>query len=230
MALVFYRDSTYVFEHDSQQSTIDEPQTAFMKEPQKTPDDLDFAHPEVVAQLWDAFYERLRGAVRHRVREIRRPVASESEVALSAFNSFLNRARDGQFPELANQDEMWKLLKTIAIRKSNDLRKNLRAQKRGGHQAVYNQADLSADSDAPDAGINAATVDQPSPSLQSEISDLFSTLLERLPDDRHRDVILLKLQGASIALIAEHLNTTTRTVQRLIRSIELDWKSEFLRS
>lgn len=199
-----------------------------MSEPRQTPADLDFEHPEVVAQLWDAFYERLRGAVRHRVRQIQRPVASESEVALSAFNSFINRAQDGQFRELANEDELWRLLKTIAIRKTNDLRKNLRAQKRGGQQAVYNQADLTPDSVMPAMGVDAAACDQPGPSMESEISDLFNKLLENLPDDRHRDVILLKLQGASVALIAEHLETTTRTVQRLIKRIESEWQADFL--
>lgn len=201
-----------------------------MSDQQEKPAQMDFAEPEVVADLWDAFYERLRIAVRQRVRDIRRPVASESEVALSAFNSFLNRAQDGQFPDLADQDELWRLLKTIAIRKANDLRKNLRAKKRGGDRAVYNQADLAGDSQAPAAGVNAAKDDQPAPSLEMEVSDLFNTLLESLPDDRHRDVILLKLQGASVALIAEHLETTTRTVQRLIKKIEERWQADLLDS
>ncbi len=178
--------------------------------------------------LWDAFYQRLRLTVRDRVRSIRRPVASESEVALSAMNSFLNRARDGQFQNLADEDELWRLLKTIAIRKTNDLRKNLRALKRGGERAVYNQADLSDDSSTPSAGIDAVAGVDESPTLDTEISDLFNTLLAKLPDDRHRDLILLKLQGASIAMIAEHLATTTRTVQRMIKKIEDDWQTGFL--
>ncbi|MEM1227104.1 MAG: ECF-type sigma factor [Planctomycetota bacterium] len=192
------------------------------------PVESDFANPEAAAELWDAFYERLRATIRQRVREIHRPVASESEVALSAFQSFLHRAQNGQFPDLANQDELWRLLKTIAIRKTNDLRKNLRAQKRGGHQALYNQSDLAGDSTAPPAGVAAAASDDPAPSLDLEVSELFNQLMESLPDDRHRDVILLKLQGASIALIAEHLVTTTRTVQRLLKKIEHQWKIDLL--
>ena len=166
--------------------------------------------------------------MRDRVRGIRRPVASESEVALSAMNSFINRARDGQFENLADEQELWRLLKTIAIRKTNDLRKNLRAQKRGGNQAVYNQADLSDDSTAPLAGVDAATDNSGCPTLETELSELFNLLLEKLPDERHRDVILLKLQGASVAMIAEHLGTTTRTVQRMIKKIEEDWQTDFL--
>lgn len=194
------------------------------------PLDLDFGEPEVAQALWDAFYSRLCSAVRPRVRDIRRPVASESEVALSAFNSFLQRAKDGQFPDLANQDELWRLLKTIAIRKANNLRKNLRAQKRGGDHVVFNQADLAGDSETRQAGIEAARGNGETPSFELEISDLFNSLLEKLPDDRHRDVILLKLQGAPVSLIAEHLSTTTRTVQRLLKKIEEDWQNALLDS
>jgi DNA-directed RNA polymerase specialized sigma24 family protein len=183
-----------------------------------------------VEELWDAFYQRLRLAVRERVRNIRRPVASESEVALSALASFVQRAKDGQFPALADQDELWRLLKTIAIRKTNDLRKNLRAQKRGGQHVVYNQADLAGDSIAPPAGVDAAPGTEESPSLELEISDLLQSLLAQLPDDRHRDIILLKLQGASVAMIAEQLSTTTRTVQRMIKKIEGEWQTDLLRT
>ncbi|WP_197454149.1 ECF-type sigma factor [Stieleria varia] len=190
-----------------------------------TPDPMDFTHPDAAKKLWETFYHRLCLAVRQRVRNIRRPVASESEVALSAINSFFNRARDGQFPDLADEEELWRLLKTIAIRKTNDLRKHLRAQKRGGNHVVYNQSDLD-DEDAPLAGVDAASGREITPALEAELSDLMQVLLERLPDDRHRDVILLKLQGASVPTIAEHLSTTTRTVQRMIKKIEAEWQSD----
>lgn len=191
---------------------------------------MDFSQPETAEKLWDAFYLRLRMAVRDRVRGIRRPVASESEVALSAMNSFINRARDGQFQNLADEDELWRLLKTIAIRKTNDLRKNLRAQKRGGDHAVYNQADLSDESSTPPAGVDAATDGGSCPTLETELSEMFTLLLNRLPDERHRDLILLKLQGASTAMIAEHLGTTTRTVQRMLKQIEAEWQMDCLGS
>lgn len=194
-----------------------------------SPDPLDFAHPDAAEKLWDAFYHRLKLAVRHRVRDIRRPVASESEVALSAMNSFFNRGKDGQFPELADEEELWRLLKTIAIRKTNDLRKHLRAQKRGGNHAVFNQAEL-ADEDSPAAGVDAASTGEITPALEAELSDLMQVLLERLPDDRHRDVILLKLQGATAPMIAEHLSTTTRTVQRIIKKIQSEWQSDLFDS
>jgi len=184
-----------------------------------------FEDADYVQQLWEQFYPRLRTSISDRVRAIRRPVASDSEIALSAFHSFVQRAREGQFPKLADQDQVWLLLRTIAIRKANDHRKSLRAKKRGGEHRVYGQADMAGESD-PGSGVDAAVGSQPAPSLDVEVAELFNSMRDNLPDDRHRDVLLLKLQGASITEIAKCLATSTRTVQRLLRKIEEDWRAE----
>ncbi len=180
-----------------------------------------------IEELWNLYYSKLKIAVAGRVSAIRRPVANESEIALSAFHSFVQRARAGQFPDLVDQDEMWKLLKTIAIRKANDTRKELRAKKRGGDMTILGQSDLSADDDR-FGGINDAVANVDSPSLDAEVSDLFNSLMAKLPDDRHRNAVLLKLQGAPVVTIADCLATSTRTVQRLLKQIEQRWQAELL--
>ena len=181
-----------------------------------------------VEELWKQYYTKLKMAVAGRVNGIRRPVANESEIALSAFHSFVQRAQAGQFPDLADHDALWRLLKTIAIRKANDTRKKLRALKRGGNQVIYGQSDLAQD-DQRLTGVDAAAATVDSPSLDAEVSDLFNSLMAKLPDDRHRDAILLKLQGAPVATIAECLETSTRTVHRLLKQIEEEWQSDLLK-
>jgi len=178
-----------------------------------------------VEELWNQYYARLKIAVASRVNAIHRPVANESEIALSAFHSFVQRARAGQFPDLADHDAMWKLLKTIAIRKANDLHKQLKAKKRGGDRAIFGQADLTPDNRRA-VGIETAISDVDPPSLEAEVSDLFNSLMAKLPDNRHRDAVLLKLQGAPVASIADCLETSTRTVQRLLKQIEIRWRRE----
>jgi DNA-directed RNA polymerase specialized sigma24 family protein len=180
-----------------------------------------------IEDLWNQYYPKLKIAVAGRVAAIRRPVANESEIALSAFHSFVQRARAGQFPDLADQDAMWRLLRAIAIRKANDMRKHLRAKKRGGDQTILGQADLSSD-DKRYGGVETAIADVDPPSLDAEISDLFNSLMAKLPDDRHRDTVLLKLQGAPVVTIADCLGTSTRTVQRLLQRIEKRWQEELL--
>lgn len=178
-----------------------------------------------IEELWSQYYSKLKIVVAGRVQAIRRPVASDSEIALSAFHSFVQRARAGQFPDLADQDAMWRLLKTIAIRKANDTRKQLRAKKRGGDQTILGQTDLVSGDDRY-AGIDTAIANVEPPSLDAEVSDLFNSLMAKLPDDRHRDAVLLKLQGAPVVTIANCLETSTRTVQRLLKQIEQRWQAE----
>lgn len=186
-----------------------------------------FEDPAFVEQLWDAFYPRMKLAVLSRVRSIQRPVADESGIALSAFHSFIQHARNGKFPNLVDQDEMWRLVKRIAIRKTSDVRKNLLAQKRGGGAIVVGQSDFS-DESGQLQGIDLASDPHGDPSESAEVADLLNTMLQRLPDDKHRDVILLKLQGASVVTIAECLGTTTRTIQRILKKIEQSWQSVLL--
>jgi len=187
----------------------------------------DFDDPAFIEELWDAFYPRVKLAVLSRVRSIQRPVADESGIALSAFHSFIENARNGKFPNLVDQDEMWRLVKRIAIRKTSDVRKNLLAQKRGGGAIVFGQSDFSDDSGL-SQGIHSASDRHGEPSEPVEVADLLNTMLQRLPDARHRDVILLKLQGASVVTIAECLGTTTRTIQRILKKIEQSWQSVLL--
>jgi hypothetical protein len=187
----------------------------------------DFEDPVFIEQLWDAFYPRMKLAVLSRVRSIQRPVADESGIALSAFHSFIQHARNGKFPNLVDQDEMWRLVKRIAIRKTSDVRKNLLAQKRGGGAIVVGQSDFS-DESGQLQGIDLASDPHGDPSESVEVADLLNKMLQRLPDDKHRDVILLKLQGASVVTIAECLGTTTRTIQRILKKIEQSWQSVLL--
>jgi len=187
----------------------------------------DFDDPAFIEELWDAFYPRVKLAVLSRVRSIQRPVADESGIALSAFHSFIENARNGKFPNLVDQDEMWRLVKRIAIRKTSDVRKNLLAQKRGGGAIVFGQSDFSDDSGL-SQGIHSASDRHGEPSEPVEVADLLNTMLQRLPDARHQDVILLKLQGASVVTIAECLGTTTRTIQRILKKIEQSWQSVLL--
>ena len=189
-------------------------------EEQKLQSDLS---DDYVAELWEKYYGRLKNSISDRVKRIRRPVASDSEIALSAFNSLVKGVKEGKFPELENESEMWRLLKTIAIRKANDTHKHLWASKRGGKVGALGQADTENSERA--GAIDGAPAQQGQGS-ELEVEEMLSNLLERLPNDKYRDVVVLKLQGLNTLGIAEHLGTTTRTVQRMLNSVRSEWEDE----
>src|SRR5262245_58193285 len=53
---------------------------------------------EAVRLLWQRYYPRLVGLARKRLQAVPRRAADEEDAALSAFNSFCQRAEQGQFP------------------------------------------------------------------------------------------------------------------------------------
>lgn len=175
---------------------------------------------ERVQMLWDKFYIPLKQSISARVKKIRRPVANDSEIALSAFNSLIQGAREGRFPDLNEESGLWKLLRVIALRKANDAQKRLWAEKRGGMVGPIGQhhAELGEP-----AAINTVPATAPGPDANLRAEELIATLLESLPNEKHRNVILLKLSGADNIEIAENLNTTTRSVQRTLQTAREHW-------
>jgi hypothetical protein len=49
-------------------------------------------------KLWERYFRCLVGLARKRLRGVPRSAADEEHVALSAFDSFFGRAREGRFP------------------------------------------------------------------------------------------------------------------------------------
>src|SRR3954469_11973834 len=84
-----------------------------------------------VQPLWERYFPRLVTLARARLRGAPRRVADEEDVALSAFDSFCRRAKQGRFPQLLNRDELWHLLVVLAARKAVDLARRENRQKRG---------------------------------------------------------------------------------------------------
>src|SRR5436190_3151117 len=88
--------------------------------------------PAAVQKIWEAYFPRLVGLARKRLRESPRRAADEEDVALSAFDSFCEGAARGRFPQLTDRDDLWHVLVTITARKALQLIRHEQRQKRGG--------------------------------------------------------------------------------------------------
>src|SRR5476649_2767460 len=87
-----------------------------------------------VQPLWERYFARMVELARARMRaSSRRDAASDEEdAALSAFDSLCAGLARGQFPQLSDRDDLWRLLVVITTRKvMAQTRRQLR-QKRGG--------------------------------------------------------------------------------------------------
>ncbi len=181
--------------------------------------------PAAVGPLWATYFTRLTAAARARLRAAPRGRADEEDVALSAFDSFCRRAERGQFPDLDDRDDLWRVLLTIADRKAAQLARDETRLKRGGGRVVAASALDVGNSGADVLGAVAGT--EPSPEFAAEVSEEVGRLLALLSDEgRLREVAIWKLEGYTNAEIATKLDRSEVTVERKLNLIRKKWNAE----
>ena len=82
---------------------------------------------------------------------------------------------------------------------------------------------LSEIDDLGAAGINAVVGDQAPPDELAEVSESCAQLLDAIPDETMKKIVLLKFQGAKNGDIADELKCTRRTVERKLERIRRIW-------
>jgi DNA-directed RNA polymerase specialized sigma24 family protein len=170
-------------------------------------------------QLWEAYFGRLVGLARVRLRGISGRMADEEDVALSAFESFYRRAEEGRFPQLEDRDDLWQLLFVLTVRKAVNLVQYQGRKSRGGGR-VQSLADLDV------LDTQAILGAEPSPELAAQMTEECQRLLARLPDETLRSVALWKMEGYTNNEIAARLGCVPHTVERKLRSIRNVWSDE----
>jgi RNA polymerase sigma-70 factor (ECF subfamily) len=145
---------------------------------------------------------RLPGALRGKV--------DPEDIVQSVFRSFFRRQVEGRF-QLKNWDRLWSLLTVLAARKC-------------GHRLrefLTDRRDVARECPGPDDS-NASTWQPadpaPSPAEALVLQETVQELLARLTE-REKAVVLLRLEGWSVAEIAERLCCSERTVLRYLETV-----------
>jgi DNA-directed RNA polymerase specialized sigma24 family protein len=170
-------------------------------------------------QLWEAYFGRLVGLARARLKNTVRRVADEEDVALSAFDSFFRRAERGQFPQLQDRDDLWQLLFVLTVRKAINLVHYQGRKSRGGGR-VQSLQDLEA------LGADQILGTEPSPELAAQMTEECQRLLAKLGDETLRAVALWKMEGYTNVEIAAKLGCVEQTVERKLRAVRQAWSNE----
>ncbi|HEX4000721.1 MAG TPA: ECF-type sigma factor [Pirellulales bacterium] len=187
---------------------------------------LSDGNSQAAQAIWNQYFERLTHFARKKFERLPCRVADEEDVALSALNSLCRGAAAGRFPQLADRQDLWRLLVTIAARKVYGQMRRQRAGKRGGGkvrgESVFMQAD--GDDDAP--GIEQALGREPSPELANMVAEDCQRLLDSLEDATLRQIALLKLEGYTNEEISTRLECVPRTVERKLERIREKWAKD----
>ena len=169
--------------------------------------------------LWEAYFGRLVGLARGRLRGRVRVTADEEDVALSAFDSFFRRAARRDFPQLHDRNDLWQLLFVLTVRKAINLVHHHGAKSRGERRSTEPRRP-GRPRGGGDHGIGA------SPELAAQMAEQCRNLLDRLADESLRAVALWKMEGYTNREIASKLGCVEQTVERKLRSIRQVWSCE----
>ncbi len=171
--------------------------------------------------LWEAYFGRLVVMARRKLGGRPPAVADEEDAALSAFDSFCRRARDGRFPDLNDRDDLWQILLMLTVRKAVNLLRRQGRLKRGGGQ-VKRASELSADDDV----LAEVLGREPTPELAAQAAEEVGRLLDGLGDAELRAIAVAKMEGLTNAEVAERTGRSLATVERKLSLIRKRWERE----
>ena len=176
-----------------------------------------------IQEVWDRYFSRLVELARQRLRGAPRQAADEEDVALSAFDSFCRRAAQGQFPRLADRDDLWQVLVMLTLRKAIDLVEHERASKRGGG-TVLSASTLAGQDSSDVVAFTGLVSREPDPAFAAEVAENYQRLLAALGDPVLRELAIAKMEGASNQEVARRLGVSLPTVERKLRRIRTIWE------
>jgi DNA-directed RNA polymerase specialized sigma24 family protein len=178
--------------------------------------------------LWERYFTKLVTVARTKLRRMRRTTADEDEedAALSAFNSFCAGAALGKFPQLADRDDLWRLLVVITARKAMAQANRQGRQKRGGGRVVEEAVLFGrglGDADGSIAGLERIAADGPTPEFAAMMAEECRRLLDALDDESLKQVAVSRMEGYNNDEIADQLGCARRTVARRLDLIRKTW-------
>ena len=168
------------------------------------------------SKLFERYFSKLIALARQRLHNSPGCAEDEEDVALSAMDSFFQRARSGAFPDLRNRSELWGLLVTITSRKAINQFKRQTAAKRN----VLTELDKK---NLGPAGLDGLASADPTPEAVMQLAEECNLRIRALDNEVLRRVALMRLEGYSNREVAEELNVAERTVRRKLHRIRHEW-------
>jgi DNA-directed RNA polymerase specialized sigma24 family protein len=180
---------------------------------------------EAAAALWERYFARLVELAKQRLGRASRRVADEEDVAISVFDTLCRGAVAGRFTQLADRDDLWRLLIAITQQKAVDQIRRLTRDKRGGGAVRGDSVfiKLAADGDGSVQGFEAVLSADPTPELLASMDEEYQRLLALLRNDTLRQIAIWRMEGYSNEEIAGRLRCTTRSVERKLKLIREKW-------
>jgi RNA polymerase sigma factor (sigma-70 family) len=181
---------------------------------------------EVAQNLWNRYSEQLLRVAKQRLGRSPRGIGDEEDVALSVFASIFRGVAEGRFQNISTRDELWWLLLTVTKRKAvNQIRRETAQKRHHPGQNLGTGFLLSTH-----ISLNELVSSTPAPDFLVALQEQYVRLLEMLRNDQLREIAVLRIEGYSVAEIAERAGISQRAVERKLPLIRAKWKRELLES
>jgi RNA polymerase sigma factor (sigma-70 family) len=160
------------------------------------------------------FGDRLVSLARSRLdRLIQRKVDPE-DVVQSVCRSALMRLGDGRL-NVSDWNSLWRLLVCITVNKCANQAEFFRAARRD----VYREVEVAASDDSSGSHWHPSSTES-NPAEASMLVEAVDQLLNSFRDERHREIVRLRLQHCSPSEIALEVGVTERTVHRVLERVK----------
>ena len=171
--------------------------------------------------LWDRFFDNLCRFAGKKIYKRHRRLLDPEDIAGSAMFALIEGIKNGRFHSVNNRDELWQMLVLITARKAISRARHLDREKRGG---IRNDGVALSNGQMSDP--LAHYVDQAeNPAKFVEIEMTCRELLAALPDDKFREIALMRLAGYSNQEISVKVGCSIRTIDRKLGTIRAVWNA-----
>jgi DNA-directed RNA polymerase specialized sigma24 family protein len=183
--------------------------------------------PEAAQELLARYFQRLMGLARKKLQGQDLRAADEEDVALSALAGFFLGARRGQYTQLHDRDDLWRLLVQIIAHKACKLVRRNDARKRPpGREAAEGSSPSPSGGPPGRPDLQQLSDRGLPPDLEVLAREEINRLLERLGDAQLRAIAVWKWEGYTNEEISAMLGCQPRTVERKLNLIRVVWSAE----
>ncbi len=165
--------------------------------------------PGYEARVFNLYSQRLTDYASTRMPNKLNGRVDSDDIVQSVFRSFFRRNRKGEFSFFESLD-LWKLLVAMTYRKViNNIKFHTRDKRNVGKEG-FGEGDQAHGDIVKDLA--------PGPEQVNIMADYMNWILSCLPEE-NRQIVCLRLEGYSVAEIAEQSNVSQRTVKRVMSRV-----------
>lgn len=167
-------------------------------------------------RICDRYYEQLAAVAGRRLQNASGRVIDRHAVANEALYEFFDRAQRGDFADVNNRGGLLPLLIRLTRDRVTDEIRRMTALKRGGGETRGNSI---FQSDHAGTGFDAFPNGFDTVSTRQILMEEVTRVLDMLPDETMRTILILRSEGYKNEEIARELDVSLATVERKRRRI-----------